>query len=80
MVKLINNDTFFNCECNKLIVDLNKTRNRINKIENINLSLFLSVENKSFIYKIVEKIKSIFNVEKKIDFIKQKGCLIYQNF
>lgn len=80
MVKSISNDTSFNYSCNEFSVDLNKARNRINKIENINLSLFLSVEKKSFIYKIVEKIKSIFNVEKKIEFIKTKWMFNLSKF
>ncbi|MEQ4924916.1 hypothetical protein [Proteus hauseri] len=54
----------------KVTIELNEVRNRLSKIENIHFALFLPTESKSFIYKIVEKIKSILNVEKKIGFIK----------
>lgn len=51
---------------NKVTAEFNEIENKLSRIENAHLSLFLPPKNKSFIYKIVEKIKLILNVEKKI--------------
>lgn len=51
---------------NKVTAEFNEIENKLSRIENAHLSLFLPPKNKSFIYKIVEKIKSILNLEKKI--------------
>lgn len=51
---------------NKAISDFYMIKNRLDKMENTHFSLFLSSENRGVAHKIVEKIKSIFNVKKKI--------------
>ncbi|WP_193016050.1 hypothetical protein [Proteus sp. FME41] len=58
---------------NKITVEFDAVKNRLNKIENTHLSLFLPTKNRGLVYKVIEKIKSIFNVEKKIGAINTVG-------
>ncbi|MBI6529293.1 hypothetical protein JEP40_09215 [Proteus vulgaris] len=67
MISKINNDVSPSIYVeNKTTVEFYSIRDRLNKIENTHLSLFLPTKNRGIIYQIIEKIKSIFNVEKKI--------------
>lgn len=69
MVLKVNNDilpSYISIE-NKTNIRFDEIKNRLSKIENTHLSLFNSSKDKGLVYKIIEKIKSVLNIEKKID-------------
>lgn len=75
ILKLNNNQSSGVYINNKEASDLDMIKNRLDKIENTHFSLFLSCENKGFVHKVIEKIKFIFNVKKKIGSINIAGKL-----
>lgn len=75
MTLKVNNDispSYLSVE-NKTNIEFDEIKNRLNKIENTHLSLFSASKHKGFVYKVIEKIKSILNIEKKIGSINKAG-------
>ncbi|MCO4182318.1 hypothetical protein LG195_06465 [Proteus terrae] len=73
ILKLNNNSSSGVYVNNKETSDLDMIKNRLDKIENTHFSLFLSYENKGLTHKIIEKIKFLFNIKKKIGSINIAG-------